>query len=101
MGLSSKDISDERFTGMNRLERLWFVPVLVVALIGLFGWNAQGQKQQSTGRPQWEYKVVNLYQDNAEKILNELGSEGWEIVAVQSGNDATAKGLYHFKRQKQ
>jgi len=40
---------------------------------------------------QYEYKVVTRI-IGVEKRLNELGFEGWELVAVDSGT-------YYFKRE--
>ena len=40
---------------------------------------------------QFEYKVVTRL-IGIEKKLNELGYEGWELVAVESGT-------YYFKRE--
>lgn len=75
------------------------IVLLVVVALSIAAWTVQAQKQNAA-RQQWEYKVINIYQNNADKILDDLGAEGWELVAVQPSSDATAKGLYHFKRQK-
>ena len=40
---------------------------------------------------QFEYKVVNRLL-GVEKRLNQLGYEGWELIAVESGT-------YYFKRE--
>lgn len=32
----------------------------------------------------WEYKVINLDYQNREAQLNELGQQGWELVAVEN-----------------
>jgi hypothetical protein len=40
---------------------------------------------------QYEYKVITPFL-NTEKKLNELGFEGWELVAVDGGT-------FYFKRE--
>jgi hypothetical protein len=46
------------------------------------GWTVYGQRS-APQRPAWEYKVVGNLN---EQQLNELGSQGWEVVAtVASG----------------
>lgn len=49
--------------------------------------------------PQWEYKVANLtlHTANAEKELNKLGDEGWELTL---SNDVGGVLVQVFKRQK-
>jgi hypothetical protein len=41
-----------------------------------------------SGRPQWEYRVLTVedgaaLEVRAQDLLNELGSGGWELVAVR------------------
>ncbi len=33
----------------------------------------------------WEYKVVDLDSKPQESILNELGAQGWQLIAVDGG----------------
>ena len=43
----------------------------------------------------WEYKVVGLDEEDAtanEQLLNSLGVEGWELVAVASAGAGGKKG---------
>jgi hypothetical protein len=50
-------------------------------------------------RVQWEYRVI----DNAnEKKLDELGSEGWELVSVEplASGGSTLSAHFYLKRQK-
>jgi Domain of unknown function (DUF4177) len=46
--------------------------------------------------PAWEYTTVNLYElplaTQASDALNEVGKEGWELVAI------TSNGMAYFKR---
>jgi hypothetical protein len=67
--------------------------LVVVVLFLLIGWTVYAQKQ-SPARTQWEYRIVN----EMEKIqLNDLGAQGWELVAVEMNGAAE---VYFFKRQK-
>ena len=49
----------------------------------------------------WEYKILSCSQENdeqREEKMNELGDEGWELVAVLP-YETTSPDLY-FKRRK-
>jgi hypothetical protein len=51
-------------------------------LVGVISWGAYSQKSNVT-RPQWEYMLVGyVNSDETSKKLNELGAQGWELVAV-------------------
>jgi hypothetical protein len=66
-------------------SRLW-LPLIVIALLCLAGWKAEGQKGTPPA-PRWEYKVVDLegknptYAQDYETQLNQLGQQGWELVS--------------------
>lgn len=48
----------------------------------------------------WEYKIEKVFankKNSAESVLNELGSQGWELVNVNKGGTFTS---YTFKRLK-
>lgn len=47
----------------------------------------------------WEYKSLETYHVVPEKSLNELGEQGWELVAVTYG-DMADRYTYVFKRPK-
>lgn len=70
--------------------------IIALAVLFLVGWTAQ------SSRVQWEYKVVNSNKGSPPKDINELGIEGWELVAVRNitfgGNSMNAE--YIFKRAK-
>jgi hypothetical protein len=86
------------------------VPLLafVCVLGGALGWTARAQKRGANpplatstqppaaapARTTWEYKIVSESQKVA---MNELGAEGWELVAVTNGG---AEEVYFFKRAK-
>lgn len=71
----------------------WLVAVvLIVCVLGL---NIRGQKQAST-RTDWEYKSVFSTSGSLEYVLNDLGAQGWELVAI----DAAATDKSGFKGAK-
>jgi hypothetical protein len=53
--------------------------------------------------PIWEYKVVDGNLGNngkTEKIMNELGTQGWELVAVLATPPQIGiASVLHFRRQ--
>lgn len=82
----------------------------ILALSMLVGWTAFGQKQSSS-RTVWEYKVV--YRNSSlplpTNVLDELGAEGWELVAVRDGHsinindgygNSNNQEVHYFKRAK-
>lgn len=83
-----------------------FVGFLAIAIICLFVWVERGQTASlHISRINWEYKVVTQAGENQ---LNYLGSEGWELVSVESTtlrgpvaahNDLDVK-VFYFKRGK-
>lgn len=74
-----------RFTAVSAAAILVAVGLVVFSSIG--GIAAEGR----TLRVRWEYKVVPA-SDN----LNELGIEGWELVATSTS--ATSSVHAYFKR---
>jgi hypothetical protein len=51
-------------------------------LVGAISWGANSQKSNVT-RPQWEYMLVSYINgEETSRKLNELGAQGWEVVAV-------------------
>ena len=62
-------------------------------------------KNQEASKYDWEYKVIKLSSssaNSAEEVLNELGSEGWELVTFQPHGDHAyaGEGTYFLKRVK-
>lgn len=70
--------------------------IIALAVLFLVGWTAQST------RVSWEYRVVNSNKGTPPKDINELGIEGWELVAIRNpifdGNSLNAE--YIFKRAK-
>lgn len=69
-----------------------YVVVLLLMVLVVGGWQMQPTK--------YEYKMASL---PSEKKLNELGSEGWELCAIEAKGGAMGSapiGTYVFKRAK-
>lgn len=79
--------------------------VVTISLIAALGWSARGQGQISAPKITWEHAIVaSSPGDNAAR-LNQLGAEGWELVAVRSeekflGNVRQTEVTYYLKRAK-
>lgn len=70
--------------------------ILIIAIIlsTLFvtAWTVQNAPQKI-----FEYK----YEDKpSEKKANDLGADGWELVAIQSATSNNYSAIYVFKREK-
>ena len=76
--------------------------VAVVLMICFLGLNIRGQKQASA-RTDWEYKSV-FSTSSLEYALNDLGAQGWELVAIDVTVTDNVNGLkgvkYYLKRPK-
>jgi len=84
---------------MKGTGRMLMVVVILVAAVAIFAiGNRVGtvsalqtlkEDSQATQRPRypvWEYRAVSVPNVvSAEKMLNEMGKQGWELVVVQSG----------------
>ena len=68
--------------------------VAMVAVMLMVGWSVYAQKSKPA-KNTWEYKRVQIL-GGQEKSLNELGAQGWELVAID--NNETALSIYVFKR---
>ena len=89
------------------MNKRYYLPLMIVALIFLTAWAVYGQEQRNTVKQKWEYKSVTIVRSafsNADfsawaeasgqsvKQLplpvsmlvkaKELGEEGWELVSV-------------------
>jgi hypothetical protein len=69
---------------------------------------AQEKGKEKVVRPsvKWEYKVIHANRsrdlDKLEEVLNKLGDDGWELVAIEAGHipPPVTPGRYVFKRPK-
>ena len=87
---------------MKSNRRLLLI-VLPVCLVALLGWSVRGQ-QAPASKVVWEHAVVSSPGDNSTR-LSQLGTEGWELVAVRSeekftGNFRQMEVIYYLKRAK-
>jgi hypothetical protein len=69
--------------------------ITLISLLCLAGWTGHAAKY-SPQPPVWEYKVLEANWD--EKQLNNLGTEGWELVAVDASRGDFVRAF--FKRRK-
>jgi hypothetical protein len=72
--------------------------ILMLCLLGL---TIHGQKQ--TTKAAWEYKSLFSTSANLDYVLNDLGAQGWELVAIDvtSSDKNGLKGpTYYLKRAK-
>lgn len=70
--------------------------IAALTLFAIVGWS--GQTKQS--RTAWEYKLIfreDFSAVEAEKVLNQMGADGWELVHFRPRTDY-AGGDYYFKR---
>ena len=72
--------------------------------IGAFAWDqvlsaarAQEKKEVVPAVQKWEYKLIEDSQPS-EKYLNQLGDEGWEMVAFNGGAGWRAMWLKRPKK---
>lgn len=78
--------------------------VLIVAAISLVAFCAWSVRGKDTPVPKvvWEHAVISSHGDNPAR-LNQLGAEGWELVAVRTeekftGNFRQMELTYYLKR---
>jgi len=86
-------------------SKLGFSAVLLLFL-SLLGWaeHARAQKTNNDSKV-WEYKVGAASVVGTPSIqdqLNQLGAEGWELVAVENVSTTTPPtAVYYLKRAKE
>jgi hypothetical protein len=81
---------------------------VILLFLSLFAWlgHARAQKTSTNnGRKVWEYKVGVAPIGGTPPVqdqLNELGAEGWELVAVENVSTTTPPAaIYYLKRAKE
>ena len=80
------------------------IAFLIVALLSIGAWNGHGQTDKAKDIA-YEYQVIgdptaSYGPERGLKMLNDLGSQGWELTgAVQHGGIESAPRLY-LKRLK-
>lgn len=68
---------------------IWFLSLILIVVLSIIGWTVYAQR--TSQRQAWEYKCTGAMN---EQKLNELGDQGWELVAV------TGDYVYCLKRAK-
>ena len=88
----------------------WMLMLVVVAFLCLSNWTRGANSSTTTTKTTWEYRVVSVYESTTAPPhpnpteLNNAGMEGWELIAIRSGNhhpDARTNQVrmdYYFKR---
>lgn len=84
-----------------RSKASWVLLVIAISVLCLISLSQKGESSSSV---QWEYRILrisNREAHNSEPMLNELGTQGWELVQTQ-GDDRTSVGggVYYFKRRR-
>ena len=84
-------------------KSLTFALVLSLAVLALASLEAAVSK--ATQVPQWEYKIVGMrdyhvgrHAESNTNLLNQLGSEGWELIPVDGLSWTTNEKALVFKR---
>lgn len=78
------------------------IGMLIFACISILGWS---HHSQAASKISWEYKYLSPGDNmQAEKQLNELGAQGWELIEIlpnmQQGT-VYPGGTFYLKRSKQ
>jgi hypothetical protein len=95
-----------------RIEGGWTVKIRLTVLVTLFafvcflGWVGRGWAQKTnTNHPVWEYKVgaISILDNTSlQNQLNQLGEEGWDLVAVENVSyTAPPSIVFYLKRGKE
>ena len=91
---------------MRQTKLIWIalICLAVIASIAAIGGASRGHAYSSA---RWEYQLTFIKTSGEgsagepEKTLNQLGSEGWELVEVLTGDQMPGRsGYFLFKRSK-
>jgi len=90
------------FESEDRMKPKFVWLVALVLLVCCLGLTIRGQKETSA-KINWEYKSVFSTSGDLAYVLNGLGGQGWELVAIDvtSADRNGLKGVtYYLKRSK-
>jgi hypothetical protein len=87
-----------------RPKRWGYIAVVVGVIVGmltLLNRQSTGQAQANKAVVVWEYKTLSWGGGDPIPSLDDLGKQGWELVASRGyGNEPQSETLYVFKRAK-
>ena len=77
------------------------IAILFFAIFAYFPWQDTSAQRKDA----WEYTTINepnslLTQPKLQSDLNNLGKDGWELVAVQPGSAQLEESILILKRKK-
>ena len=80
----------------------WLLLIAAVAVLSLAGWTSYAQKPSPAagGKVVWEYKTLHGSRALRDDQLNDMGAQGWELIAFDDGErgNGSFEGTYYFKR---
>ena len=84
--------------------KAYWLLIATIAVLSLVGWASYAKKQNPTtaGRVTWEYKTLHGSRALRDDQLNDMGAQGWELIAFDDGErgNGSFEGTYYFKRIK-
>ena len=71
-----------------RLSGVWLIAGVILGAVGLLLLMGQPFTAKAQEQRRFQYKIVEVLPDtnNMQTILNEYGTNGWELVTVSMGN---------------
>ena len=85
------------------MKNRFFLSLFVALLLCLAGWAELAKAQRSSQyRQTWEYKLFLPVAPgpSLQDQMNQLGAEGWELVAVRDEVSSPYRVVCFFKRPK-
>jgi hypothetical protein len=86
------------------MSRTLLIAIVLITVLFLAGWTLQSK----LARPQYEYETVTIKtymfvssgSPDIDRLLNDMGSAGWEMVGHDTERSGEASSLtrFYFKR---